>query len=145
MSLLMRSVIASGVRSRISIPSFFAFSWTSGLGTTDRWACGGDGNPVPSRDFEVFDTWTVETARRDVEQLEIRADVLAVLFAGGHGCCTLSEKSRLGALLCLDSSSFLIGYRFPMPRAKEPRGAWPLHCERHFKPIKASGLVGAAR
>ena len=64
---------------------------------------------------------------------------------GGHGCCTLYEKSRLGALLCLDSSSFLTGYRFPMPRAKEPRGAWPLHCERHFEPTKVSGSVGAAR
>jgi hypothetical protein len=69
--------------------------------------------------------------------------VLAFYLLGGHGCCTL--KSRLGALLCLDSSLFLTGYRFPMRRAKEPQGAWPLHCERHFKPIKVSGLVGAAR
>src|SRR6516225_1222639 len=59
----------------------------------------------------------------------------AVYLLGGHGCCTLYEKSRLGALLCLDSSSFLTGYRFPMPRAKKPPGAWPLHCERHFKLI----------
>ena len=69
----------------------------------------------------------------------------SVYLLGGHGCCTLYEKSRLGALLCLDSSSFRTGYRFPMPRAKEPRGAWPLHCERHFEPIKVSGSVGAAR
>jgi hypothetical protein len=71
----------------------------------------------------------------------------AVYLLGGHGCCTFCEKSRLGALLCLDldSSSFLTGHRFPMPRAKEPPGAWPLHCERHFKPIKVSGSVGAAR
>ena len=58
---------------------------------------------------------------------------------------TLYEKSRLGALICLDSSSFLTGYGFPMSRAKEARGAWPLHCERHFEPIKVSGSVGAAR
>jgi hypothetical protein len=69
----------------------------------------------------------------------------AVYLLGGNGCCTLYEKSRLGALLCPDSSSFLTGYRFPMPRAKEPPGAWPLLCERHFKPIKVSGSVGAAR
>jgi hypothetical protein len=62
---------------------------------------------------------------------------------GEQGYCTFYEKSRLGALLCLDSSSFLTGYQFPMSR--EPRGAWPLHCERHFKPIKDSGSVGAAR
>ena len=75
----------------------------------------------------------------------IRADVLAVYLLGDDGCCTLYEKGRLGALLCLDSSSFLTGYRFPMPRAKEPRGAWPLHWRRHFKPIKVSGLAGVAR
>ena len=62
------------------------------------------------------------------------SDVLAVYLLGGDGCCTFYEKSRLGALLCLVSSSSLTGYRFPMPRTKEPRAAWPLHCERHFKP-----------
>jgi hypothetical protein len=73
------------------------------------------------------------------------SDVLAVYLLGGDGCCTFYEKRRLGALLCLVSSSSLTGYRFPMPRAKEPRAAWPWHCERHLEPIKASGSVGAAR
>jgi len=35
----------------------------------------------------------------------------AIGLLGGYGCCTFYEKSRLGALLCLDSSSFLTGYR----------------------------------
>jgi hypothetical protein len=67
------------------------------------------------------------------------------LFAGRPRLLYVLQEERPGALLCLVSSSFLIGYRFPMLRAKEPRGAWPLHCERHFEPIKVSGSVGAAR
>lgn len=67
MSLFMRSVIASGVLARISMPSLLTFSWTSGFGKTSLMAPGedlddrlgrrsGDGNPVPTHDFKVFDT-----------------------------------------------------------------------------------------
>ena len=33
----------------------------------------------------------------------------------------------------------------PTPQVKGPLEAWPLHCERRFKPMKVPGSVGAAR
>jgi hypothetical protein len=87
----------------------------------------------------------IELGFQQLSRPAVPTYVLAIYLLGGHCCYTFYKKSRPGALLCLVSSSFLIGYRFPMLRAKEPRGAWPLHCERHFEPIKVSGSVGAAR
>jgi hypothetical protein len=98
----------------------------------ELWSDHGDRRQTPRAD--------IDPARAGIPTTN--HEIFACRATGVLRFCVVTVLERF---FCLASSLFLIAYRFPTPPAKGPLEAWPLHCERRFKPIRVSGSAGAAR